>query len=127
MEVACKDAFDQCVGRMVCQLQRDGRLVNDYIRRLRNNCFTGCGCHVISSLLNNVLLIERLIKRKQSFPYSYYQNPSRHGRCVQSISPLTTQLSKCSCHLKRKLRVNMHFSEKTKHQFGKKKRHTLTK
>ena len=28
MEVACKDAFDQCVVGMVCQHQRDGRLYN---------------------------------------------------------------------------------------------------
>ena len=58
MEVACKDAFDQCVGRMVCQHQRDGRLVNDYIHRLRNNCFTGCDCHANSSLLNNLIVVD---------------------------------------------------------------------
>ena len=57
MEVACKDAFDQGVGRMVCQNQRDGKLVKDYIHRLRNNCLTGCDCHAISSLLNNLLWI----------------------------------------------------------------------
>ena len=54
MEVACKDAFDQCVGRMVCQHQRDGRLVNDCIHRLRNDCFMGCDCHAILSLLNKL-------------------------------------------------------------------------
>ena len=98
MEVACKDAFDHCVGRMVCQHQRDGRLVNDCIHRLRNKCFTGCDCHAMSSLLNNLLWIVTINEKNSHFltgneayseAYSGTQSRRNFGRLKATLGDLS--------------------------------------
>ena len=63
-QVPGHDVFDQCVCRMVCQNQRDGRLVIGYIWTLWNDGFTSCNGYSFARLLNDVWWVVKVPEEK---------------------------------------------------------------